>query len=554
MPALERIEWPYPWMGLITELAARHMPPSALQAVDNMYYSSVNVLRSRGGFDNTYSGTTAKDTKEIYYWDGDGKLYHADDNATFFQEGVSKGTVLGNVTDMASYNNGDGAVMIVAEELGARDHTLHTWDGADYAELTKKSAVIENPTFNGEGLHDMTTGGTYSGAEGLAYYRVRIDGTGAPDTFQWSNDAGETWEATAVSITGSAQTLESGVTVTFAATTGHTAADRWDWTVLAYPDVPHGEKVMTRWGRLFIMKNGTDNIYWSAPLDHTNFGGYYGDGGFTPVAAGEYGSMVDWIEKEGIVYILKERAIFELVGDDTEHFLLQLLTTVNGPVEGTIADCVNGIGYAAANGIFPLGRAAGEAMDWTRRIEGDIQSSLSSAKAAYSSELGAYVVIDGTNKAYVSCHHNHPDVWTKFTLPCNATAIVESGGNLWIGDDNGDVYKYDHDSETDDGSAFPVSFTTADWNLGDANMRKSVRLVEGRFAAADAATVAVKLRVDGSGSATRTETIAATARNVFKCSAECETLAVEFVYTSLTAACKFGGFAVRVHGSGEIFT
>jgi len=48
------------------------------------------------------------------------------------------------------------------------------------------------------------------------------------DTFKWSNDAGSSWEATGVSLTGSAQTLELGLTVTFAAVVGHNLNDLWN--------------------------------------------------------------------------------------------------------------------------------------------------------------------------------------------------------------------------------------------------------------------------------------------------------------------------------------
>lgn len=86
---------------------------------------------------------------------------------------------------------------------------------------------IEAATYvGGGGLDDMTTSGTHSGT-GITHYRVQIDGSGTPDTFKWSNDDGSTWEATTVAITGAAQTLENGVAVTFAATTGHTVDKYW---------------------------------------------------------------------------------------------------------------------------------------------------------------------------------------------------------------------------------------------------------------------------------------------------------------------------------------
>jgi len=83
--------------------------------------------------------------------------------------------------------------------------------------------------FTGGGLDDLTTGGIYDGFKVKTNYRVEIDGTGSPDTFRWSNDGGSTWEQETIGITGSAQALEYGLTITFGATTGHTINNYWDF-------------------------------------------------------------------------------------------------------------------------------------------------------------------------------------------------------------------------------------------------------------------------------------------------------------------------------------
>jgi hypothetical protein len=82
-------------------------------------------------------------------------------------------------------------------------------------------------TFTGAGLNDMTVSGTPNAD---IDFKVQIDGNGTPDTFKWSNDGGETWDAETVGITGSAQVLSNGVSVTFAATIGHTITNNWAWT------------------------------------------------------------------------------------------------------------------------------------------------------------------------------------------------------------------------------------------------------------------------------------------------------------------------------------
>lgn len=82
--------------------------------------------------------------------------------------------------------------------------------------------------FTGSGLDDMALGGTFTGGASLNY-RVQIDAAGTPNTFKWSDDGGTNWNATAVAITGGAQTLNNGVAITFGAATGHTLGDRWDF-------------------------------------------------------------------------------------------------------------------------------------------------------------------------------------------------------------------------------------------------------------------------------------------------------------------------------------
>ena len=79
--------------------------------------------------------------------------------------------------------------------------------------------------FYGGGLNDMTTGGAYVGAD-IRTYLVEIDTVGANDTFRWSDDGGGIWTAGVV-ITGAAQALSNGVTITFAAITGHTLGEYW---------------------------------------------------------------------------------------------------------------------------------------------------------------------------------------------------------------------------------------------------------------------------------------------------------------------------------------
>ena len=91
-------------------------------------------------------------------------------------------------------------------------------------------AAIGAAAFTGAGLDDATITGNYNGTED-ASVRVEVETTGATDTFKVSFDGGSTWTLTAVDMTGAAQHVGNGVLVTWTATTGHTATDRYDFTV-----------------------------------------------------------------------------------------------------------------------------------------------------------------------------------------------------------------------------------------------------------------------------------------------------------------------------------
>ena len=107
------------------------------------------------------------------------------------------------------------------------------------------SSVVEGPFYYGTNgaVTDVTLGGTYTISEQFARIRVEIDGINVDvngdgslivDTFQWSvdvldNGGTNTLSATNLTITpGTPVALTgSGLTIDFAAATGHTIGDRW---------------------------------------------------------------------------------------------------------------------------------------------------------------------------------------------------------------------------------------------------------------------------------------------------------------------------------------
>jgi len=72
----------------------------------------------------------------------------------------------------------------------------------------------------GSGQHDLTSGGAFTDTIGHTYTIVIQSGG---TTFKWKTDSGAL--SGAVTITGSAQTLANGVTVTFGHTSGYTNGD-----------------------------------------------------------------------------------------------------------------------------------------------------------------------------------------------------------------------------------------------------------------------------------------------------------------------------------------
>lgn len=138
-------------------------------------------------------------------------------------------SLFGPSVDFATFTL-DGAINDAVTTFYVKEgYLLYLMLAAD-AHITMFTKGQGPDTFTGGGLDDITVGGTFTGFKKKVDYRVNIDGTGTPDTFEWSNDGGSTWEAQDVPITGSAQTLEDGITVTFGATTGHTLGNRWDWS------------------------------------------------------------------------------------------------------------------------------------------------------------------------------------------------------------------------------------------------------------------------------------------------------------------------------------
>lgn len=205
--------------------------------------------------------------------------------------------------------------------IGNTDNPLQYWDrGATVG-------TLGSTTFTGSGLNDATYGGNYIG-NGQTYV-VQIDGTGTPDTFKWSDDGGSTWKATGVHIVAGAITLNHGVTITFAATTGHTSTNHWNitptgvlTTVASNP--PHGNVMIWFNNFMFILNNVkvsstlyTEDIFWSSLGDPNTY-----DTTTDHTTVPGDGQLITAVPLGDNLVLFKERSIQYLTGFSNNSFAI----------------------------------------------------------------------------------------------------------------------------------------------------------------------------------------------------------------------------------------
>jgi hypothetical protein len=141
--------------------------------------------------------------------------------------------------------------------------------------------------FTGTGLSDLLSGGTFTGTTNRNF-RIQIDGIGTPDTFSWTKSSATTtivWDATLVPISAGTTTLIEGMTITFAADTGHTLNDRWDF-------------ITKRPVEQLSLDGGSCSARWN--LDGTKT---YEPSGCAPLAPSSLSASANQIEEEDAGYM-----------------------------------------------------------------------------------------------------------------------------------------------------------------------------------------------------------------------------------------------------------
>lgn len=99
-------------------------------------------------------------------------------------------------------------------------------------------------------LDDAAVSGDFTGST-AATFDVEITSEAAPDTFKWRKNSGA--YTTGVAITGAAQLLSDGISITFSATTGHSYS--YKWTITASPTTTTGALYRLDSGNLSLVKS-----------------------------------------------------------------------------------------------------------------------------------------------------------------------------------------------------------------------------------------------------------------------------------------------------------
>lgn len=134
------------------------------------------------------------------------------------------------------------------------------------------SAALSDVTHSvGSGLSDLSPSGTFTGTGGTRTYTITIATAATPDTFNWTDGSNS---GAGVAITGGAIALSDGVSVSFGATTGHTAGDEFTFT--ASPDTFQWSDGTNSQSEVEMTGDdqgvGTDgvNVRWGSVSGHTD--------------------------------------------------------------------------------------------------------------------------------------------------------------------------------------------------------------------------------------------------------------------------------------------
>lgn len=151
------------------------------------------------------------------------------------------------VLEIPSFAGGENTIGQDQELKSNEARVIENWDSDSIGGMIRSKGFtqiatglnyIKTAVFTGVGLNDATAGGTYTGTVDATYTIIIDASVPTPDTFKWKKNSGSF--TTGVSMTAGAHTLSDGVTITFAATDGHTVNDQWVITAISYTAAPDG--------------------------------------------------------------------------------------------------------------------------------------------------------------------------------------------------------------------------------------------------------------------------------------------------------------------------
>jgi len=302
-------------------------------------------------------------------------------------------------------------------------------------------------------LDDMSVGGTPTA---LAYtqYRVQIDLAAGTDTFKWSNDNGSSWEVEDVTITGSAQTLENGIEVTFGATTGHTLGDKWDFdvgTVIMQKNPVYDEDFL--FGSPQLADDGDtdhDKRMWfdkskgafrvgrvtGDDWDDSNVGNYSVAMGNNSTASGTYSTAIgSYATASGSSSIAMGG---DAIASGNTSIAMGSSSEASGPYSITMGASSTATAYAAtAMGYYCNATASyATAMGGSTAASGFYSMAMgnqTTAQAFASTVLGRYNVISGTTDSWEATEPVFViGIGASAGSPANAMTVLKNG-NIGIG-------------------------------------------------------------------------------------------------------------------------
>jgi len=243
---------------------------------------------------------------------------------------------------LGSFYEALNPISTIAQDTSGVTPNNHTFEYFYYngsAWITHESNVSV-VVFTGSGLDDATSGGLFIGSH-TQNIVVEIEGTGSPDTFKYTykdNNGVDNVEATGVAITGSAQVLVDDVSITFAATTGHTIGDKWAIDATLSSQIDNTQYNNTVSG-LATLSNNNYGIHWIYLDIHGHLAILFGQDSYSGLVSAQDASPPSSVPAEligharliGRVIIKKSAAAFISIDNNYgEAFQASVATSHSG--------------------------------------------------------------------------------------------------------------------------------------------------------------------------------------------------------------------------------